>query len=57
MKMARQAVALKHRQKNLWISRGDRREAIFYDDADRMEFLRTLGQACVPMIFPRSFSQ
>src|SRR5438445_6281448 len=29
------------------MSRGDRREAIFYDDADRMEFLRTLGQACL----------
>jgi hypothetical protein len=25
------------------MSRGDRREAIFYDDADRVEFLRTLG--------------
>jgi REP element-mobilizing transposase RayT len=29
------------------VSRGDRREAIFYDDADRVEFLRTLGQACI----------
>src|SRR6266487_6027890 len=29
------------------MSRGDRREAIFYDDADRVEFLRTLGQACL----------
>jgi REP-associated tyrosine transposase len=28
------------------MSRGDRREAIFHDDADRVEFLRTLGQAC-----------
>jgi putative transposase len=28
------------------MSRGDRREAIFHDDADRAEFLRTLGQAC-----------
>jgi REP-associated tyrosine transposase len=28
------------------MSRGDRREAIFYDDADRMEFVKTLGQAC-----------
>jgi hypothetical protein len=27
------------------MSRGDRREAIFYDDADRVEFLKTLGQA------------
>jgi len=26
------------------MSRGDRREAIFYDDADRVEFLRTLGK-------------
>ena len=26
------------------ISRGDRRGAIFHDDADRQEFLRTLGQ-------------
>ena len=29
------------------MSRRDRREAIFYDDADRVEFLRTLGQACL----------
>ena len=29
------------------MSRGDRLEAIFYDDADRQEFLRTLGQACL----------
>lgn len=29
------------------MSRGDRREAIFYDDADRVEFLKTLGQACL----------
>jgi len=29
------------------MSRGDGREAIFYDDADRVEFLRTLGQACL----------
>jgi putative transposase len=29
------------------ISRGDQREAIFYDDADRAEFLRTLGQTCL----------
>jgi hypothetical protein len=29
------------------MSRGDRREAIFYDHADRVEFLRTLGQACL----------
>jgi len=29
------------------IRRGNRREAIFYDDADRVEFLRTLGQACL----------
>ena len=29
------------------MSRGDLREAIFYDDADRQEFLRTLGQACL----------
>jgi REP element-mobilizing transposase RayT len=27
------------------ISRGDGREAIFHDEADRQEFLRTLGQA------------
>ena len=27
--------------------RGDRLEAIFVDDADRVEFLRTLGQACL----------
>ena len=26
---------------------GRRREAIFYDDTNRMEFLRTLGQACL----------
>ena len=29
------------------MSRGDRREAVFYDDTDRMEFLRTLSQACL----------
>ena len=29
------------------LSGGDRREAIFYDDTDRAEFLRTLGQACL----------
>ena len=29
------------------MSRGNRREAIFYDDADRVEFLRNLGQACL----------
>jgi len=28
------------------MSRGDRREAIFRDDADRESFLETLGQAC-----------
>jgi len=28
------------------MSRGDRREAIFYNDAGRVEFLRILGQAC-----------
>ena len=28
------------------MSRGDRREAIFRDDADRQRFLETLGQAC-----------
>jgi REP element-mobilizing transposase RayT len=26
------------------MSRGDRRESIFYDDADRVEFQRTLAQ-------------
>jgi hypothetical protein len=29
------------------MSRGNRREAIFYNDVDRVEFLRTLGQACL----------
>src|SRR5919108_6129072 len=29
------------------MSRGDRREAIFHDDKDRLEFLRTLGQTCL----------
>jgi putative transposase len=28
------------------MSRGDRREAIFYDDQDRQEFVRTLGETC-----------
>lgn len=28
------------------MNRGDRREPIFRDDADRQEFLRTLGEAC-----------
>lgn len=31
------------------MSRGDRREAIFLDDADRREFLRTLGETCAKM--------
>ena len=29
------------------MSRGDRREVIFCDDADRVQFLSTLGQACL----------
>jgi putative transposase len=29
------------------LNRGDRREAIFRDDADRQRFLETLGEACV----------
>ena len=29
------------------MSRGDRREAIFDDDADRVEFLRSLSQPCL----------
>ena len=29
------------------MNRGDRREAIFRDDADRVMFLETLGQACL----------
>ena len=28
------------------MSRGDRRENIFYDDVDRHDFVRTLGEAC-----------
>jgi len=28
------------------MSRGDRREAIYRDDADRLHFLKTLGEAC-----------
>src|SRR5436305_12890644 len=28
------------------MSRGDRREAIFHDDQDRLRFLQTLGEAC-----------
>ncbi len=28
------------------MSRGDRREPIFFDDEDRKTFLRTLGEAC-----------
>ena len=28
------------------MSRGDRREPIVYNEADRVEFLQTLGQAC-----------
>lgn len=31
------------------MSRGDRREAIFLDDADRRAFLATLGEACAKM--------
>jgi hypothetical protein len=34
----------------LVMSRGDRREAIFYDYSDRVEFLRTLGQACLKSV-------
>jgi REP element-mobilizing transposase RayT len=29
------------------VSRGDRREAIFVNDVDRHDFLRTLAQACL----------
>jgi hypothetical protein len=28
------------------MSRGDRREAIFLDDGDRQDFLKTLAEAC-----------
>src|SRR5687767_6260632 len=28
------------------MSRGDRREDIFYDDVDRQDFLKTLAEAC-----------
>jgi REP element-mobilizing transposase RayT len=28
------------------MNRGDRREAIFRDDADRKRFMETLGEAC-----------
>ena len=28
------------------MSRGDRREAIFLDDVDRQDFLKTLAEAC-----------
>lgn len=28
------------------LSRGDRREEIYFDEADRGQFLRTLGEAC-----------
>jgi REP element-mobilizing transposase RayT len=35
-----------HAAVNHVISRGDHREAIFWDDADRADFLRTLGRAC-----------
>src|SRR5438477_9964850 len=28
------------------MSRGDRREAIFHDDQDRLRFLQTLGEGC-----------
>jgi hypothetical protein len=28
------------------MNRGDRREALFRDDADRLGFLETLGEAC-----------
>ena len=29
------------------LNRGDRREAIFQDEADRQHFLDTLGEACL----------
>ena len=28
------------------VARGNRREAIFFDDDDRCAFLKTLGEAC-----------
>ena len=28
------------------MSRGDRREQIYYDDVDRQDFLKTLAEAC-----------
>ena len=28
------------------MNRGDRRESIFHDDADRQRFIETLGEAC-----------
>jgi REP element-mobilizing transposase RayT len=31
------------------LDRGNRRESIFRDDADRERFLRTLGKACARM--------
>ncbi len=33
------------------MSRGDRREAIFLDDVDRQDFLKTLAEACVKAEF------
>ena len=29
------------------MSRGDQRDDIFFDDVDRYDFLRTLGEACL----------
>jgi hypothetical protein len=34
------------------INRGDRREPIFRDDADRQRFLSTLGEACGKTAWP-----
>jgi hypothetical protein len=32
------------------MSRGDRREDIFFDDVDRQDFLETLAEACLKLI-------
>ena len=37
------------------MNRGDRRELIFMDDADRQRFVDTLGEACAYVLMPNHF--
>ena len=37
------------------MNRGDRRELIFMDDADRQRFVDTLGEVCAYVLMPNHF--